>query len=1435
MKSRLAKIGRSGLLTCVLAIGWTEALAGERPEYAGGTIRHDSGITLEGVTTEEIEKSQTRYRRIVHVAQKLQYPKDATQARGFHLEILRNERTEKTTPEEHPDWIDRMMRDYNPVDTQETMKKMMSVPGVLVPGFGLAQAFGLGEELLEIGDKVAWSLGCGSSPDCLMWTATKFVKQESEGKETALTRKLAADLGVLPTNSTGEAYGELSAWGKRYGPRALPYIDVKVDQGNGKEKRESKGPGEIKAQRDGNLIKKTGQKLGQEISREGLAERIAEVSKTEKEKTRGGPLREYRRRMEARIEREVRADIYASLGTFVSFANPELGRVVAVGFPAVERLIDGLETILLGTATLASFGDVLGGAAALTKLLASLTGSEDALARDIRMIQRGLRAVSSQVIEVDKKVDYVMKRLDEVANTVARTHEEVRELGLRMEEMHSETMRQIGSQSKDIRQLGRYLMEVQKNEVLDRVAEVKSCVSVNEQTLPHTGRNGRVSEHLRCREKAFRLARDLAGRTIYTGLEMPDDLGAYFENARQYDAADSHWVAGHWRETAGTVVSAKVEALNSPTRYRGLFEKGEREAPELSAMRDGSAINPVIWHEGVEQYVELERQRGPDVPANDAMTRQLIDSAEQMKNLLKVIEDGNLAYDAMELHLWNGHLLVQVLRGLWSEYLKTKEYRFTTCTEKELKEARRGANGPSCFTEWSYGWPGNDDLVFEYWSNGYDEEHLPTGDPEKIQAMVRLLRANAGKNGVESEVREIEVPRLVWSVRDVEVVSEELGNHLIPPGLFKAVVNFPAIYGDVDVSWTGCLKIAVEHRIIGRRPFGTEVKRSCVGDEPRAHGSVERWRQFVKGGHLKHRIRPPRGEAEPTWCYLEGEASFLRNATYDGWPMVENWSLDGYAYIREGSLVLNQIGLTRGWDESHEWYSDPEIKKDAFRLSRYEVDNRYVRSVATDGSCEFHVLWGIGIDKGGFFPDTLYVDQRYYVQDPLEIGGHFTKEKIREVMARKGVKHDEAYREHKGAMLLFNATSRNKAYLKENLSQMIFHQEVEKIFDTVKREMVSDVRRGEWGSGNPDELESQKTVVDVAEYEIATQQTMARFVEWATGKANMRREVDLDWHEVVGLPAPAFFRTSLGDALRRPDASFRTSLGDALRRLDASWRAVQVLSRIVAGTCASTPGGASFEELTRDLASGEDVEDFLKFLKSDAAHESRFRSWTELRRHGLLGVSSAGLVEDAARLRERVGALDRWPLQTEVRLATYGEGAILLASLDAAMEVARGAARRSGVVVASENDAQGHELEAVRRRYGQAVATASRRELETELREHEIAIAMGTHDIEIMNVGRAEGSSPATTENIDATGVPIAWMHADNEISAFDVAVRNVSMTRHEALEPEEASELEKQAKENILRQVQSRIGDILGGRTCRPGIDEFDDGTKQLESIVVH
>ena len=1446
MKKQFLDYAQLGVLASALIIGCNGASAGERQNQPSEPVFHDGGITVKGLSTEKIEELQTLYRRIVHVAEKLKGPKNATTARGFFHEMLRSAREDKSRSAKHPAWIERMMRDSNPVDVGEQMRKMLSAAGEIVPGAGLVQAYDLDKKMMERVDRVVWDSGCGNSPDCLVWTAARFVKLEREGSDTANMRRFALDLDVLPTNSTRVAYGEPSAWGKRYGSGALEYIGEEIDEWNG-YKTKGERPEIVEAQEGGDLIRIAEETLGHKLSREGLEARIAEVPTEREEKARGGPLWEYQQWMKERIERELRADFYASLGTFVSFANPELGRVIAVGFPAVERLWDGVGTILRGGAMLATFGDVLGGAAALTKLVASLSGSEDALSRNIRMIQKGLETVSRQVRTVDRKVDFVIERLDEVAATLAKTHEEVRALGLRMETMHRETMRQFARQSRDIHQIGRYLIEVQRNELLDRVADVETCVQVNEELLLHTGRNDRVSEHLRCREKAFGLALDQAARPLYTGLVGPQDLWASLEDARPFDAADAHWLASHWRDTVETVVSSKVEARNRPTRFRGVFKKHEKEAPahrtaviELSAMRDESVFNPMIWYEAVEKYVRLERQRGLEVPANDQMTRKLIASAGQMKNLVRIIEDENLAYGAMELHLWNGHLLVQVLRGLWSEYLRTtKKYRFSTCTEAELEEATSGTSSPRCYADWSYGWLGNDDLVFGFWLNDYNEALLPIGNHEKIQAMVRILRANDGETGVESEVRTLEVPRSSFD-QNVNVVMDS-GNFLNAPEFWKQVqlggpVNFPAIYGDVSVSWTGCLTIVVEHRIAGRRPFGMEAKWSCVGDDPKVQGSVRRWRQFVGGGPLKLSFRPPRGEKNPTWCQIWSDTSFLRDAEFDGRPMVAENSFDGSALIRNGSLVLNQIGLTPGWDEPDKSYTIPEIKKDAFRLVRYAFDDTVSEDIHgrrvkfARNKCNFSVLWGTMVDLIGFFPDTLYVDKRYPVGDPLKIPGHYTNREDHEVVARRGMKHEENYREYNGAMLLFNATRKNVAYLKRNLARLIYQQEVEKIFDTVKQEMVTSIRTSDLGSSNQGEaLKHQKVVADVGEYKIATQAAMAQFLEWATDKTNMRKKVELDWHEVVGYPA---------------STSFRASLADAIHRLDDSWRAVQVLSRIVAGACTSTPGGVSFEELSRRLASGKDV---ITFLKSDSAEESRFRSWSELQRFGLLGVSSSGLAKDAARLRAKVGPLDTWPLQTEVWMKTNGRELILLASLDAAMALAREAARRSGVVISSKYDPKEHELEALQDKYGPTVVEVARESgvvisSENDLHEHEVEAVLQRYGRAVAEVPRWElrmalwaRQLPFVIDNIDAKGVPIAWLLSGDEESVLNVVAKNVSMTLLKTVQSEEAGEVGRQTRARFVRQMQSIVSDILSGRTCRPGIHMLEDGTKQLQSIVSH
>ena len=1345
-----------------------------------------------------MEKLRTESRRIVHIAEKLRWAEDPLKARAFVDQVQNRVRQLQSGRGQPTGWLSRWLQNYDAVTTRKELRTIMSASTVVAgavggptgtaagTGIGAVLTAGLDKAMWKKTDRVAWEGGCGGNDDCVMWSAQKFVEFELDGKETTELRKYAADLKVLPTNSKLDAYGEPSQWGRRQEGKTLEYVERRlrtIDAENNEPTDTQKA-----AQAQKNLLKIAEEKLQQKLSRETLEERIAEAGQAERRETGEGPLEKYQRIMVERVEREIRADIYGSIGTFASFADPELGRVIAIGFPAAERLAGGIDSILSGVIDLTSFGDVLGGAAALAKLVAGLDTTEDALARNMRMIQRGLGTVSDQVHSVDRKVSHVIEQLNDMAIQVAETHQEVLVLRLRMEKLHRKVDKWGQEHSADIGQIGLYLNEAEKNRVLDRMDDVDTCASVNQQTLLLGEQPDQRTRFLDCREKAYKLARSQATRNTYTGIVHPMTFEKFLKLSPRYDGEGAHWLPALWAESAATIARAKAEARERPTKYRGIFDEDEAQMEKSAAARTRLAaaglahpVNPTIWHEGVRQYARLEQHRVPGIPADDTTTRKLIDSAEDMKEVLRAIDDGNLAYGALELHLWNSHLVIQVLRQRWADYLATKEHKFTTCSRNVLEQARHGTTQQNCYADLSYGWVGNDDLVFDYWLNDYDERYLPREDAERIQAMVRMLKADDEVSSKEVEIES----SVVHYDEDVKIVTGDLGNRLYQSGfLSSGPTNFPAIYGDVEVSWTGCMKVGVEHRMKHRRPFGTEMKWACVGDEHGAGGSIVRWEEFLKGGQLKHSFRRPDGEIEETWCRLEGEASFLMNAKYRGRPMIKDWTIDGYADIRKGSLVLNQIGLTIGWNREDEWYRNSDIKRDAARLTRYVTGKALVGGVVETSKCSFHALWGIE-GENSLLPNLLTIEEKP---------------------------------KHSGAILLFEPTKHNIEYVENNLSKIVFNQEVEKIFHTVKREMVQAIRNT--GPGTRyigDAGEREKTIVDVAEYEFAAAQTMASFGEWAADDANLRRIVELDWHEVVGLPSPAWFRISLGDALNR---------------LDESWKAVQVLLRVASGSCSATPGGASLEELTRNLASGTDITNFLKRWET---HQSRFESWTDLRKHGLLGASTAGLTVDAARLKERIGALDSWPLQTETRLLTYGEGTIVLASVEAAMEIIRDAARRSGVVIASESDTENRELDAVRQTYGRALATMPKEQLEGALVEREIGVIIGSQDIEIVNASLVEKAPTAEKATSTAVGVPIAWRHAEKEISALGPAVRKAGLAMYGDDKSGETTQAEKEVTDNLRRVAQERIAGVLGGTMCRPGIHEFDDGMNLLESLTVH
>ena len=1410
----------------MLAMGWTAAPGLERAKTPEAATANEPIITLEGVAPAAMEKLRTEGRRIVDIAEKLRRAEDPLKAQAFVDQVQNRVRQLQNGRGQPPGWLNSWLQNYDAVKTRKELRKIMSVSAGVAgavggpvgtaasTGIGAVLTVGLDKAMLRKTDRMAWERGCGGNAGCLMWAAETFVEFELDGNVTPELRKYSADLKFLPTNSKLDAYDEPSQFGLSQKVKLLDYFERRLRTIDPAipEPPEPTDP-EKAAHAQKNVLKIAEEKLEQKLSRETFEERIAEVGQAERRETGEGPLEKYQRIMVERVEREIRADIYRSLGTFVSFADPELGRVIAIGFPAAERLGRGIDNILSGVIDLASFGDVLGGAAALTQLVAGLGTTEDALARNMRMIQRGLGTVSDQVHSVDRKVIHVIEQLNDIAIQVAETHQEVLELRLRMEKLHRKVDKWGQEHSADIAQIAVYLKEANKNVVLDRMDDVDTCANVNQQTLLLGEQPDQRTRFLECRDKAFKLARSQATRNIYTGIVEPTTFEEFLTLSPRYDGEGAHWLPALWSESAATIARAKEEARERPTKYRGIFDEDEAQVAKnatartrLAAVAHAQPVNPTIWHEGVRQYARLEQHRVPGIPADDTMTRKLIDSAEDMKEVLRAIDDGNLAYGALELHLWNSHLVIQVLRQRWADYLATKEHKFTTCSKKVLEQARHGTTEQNCHADLPYGWLGNNDLVFDYWLNDYDERYLPREDAERIQAMVRLLKAN---DEVRSKEVEIESP-VVHYDEDVKIVTGQFGNELFQPGFWAQLMSdgpteFPAIYGDVEVSWTGCTKVGVEHRMKDRRPFGTEIKWACVGDEHGAGGSIVRWEEFLKGGQLKRSFRRPDGETRATWCTLAGEASFLRSAEYRGQAMIEDWdwTMDGHAKIREGSLVLNQLGLTLGWDREDGWYRNSDIKRDAARLTRYEAGPAMAGGQVVRSKCSFHALWGIeGVDW--LLPNLLTIEEN------IDYRGVPPK-------TREDGKPVERYTKHMGSILLFEPTKHNIEYVENNLSEIVFNQEVEKIFHTVKREMVQAIRST--GPGTRyigDTGEREKTVVDVAEYEFAAAQTMASFGEWAAGDVNLRRTVELDWHEVVGLPSPAWFRISLGDALNR---------------LDESWKAVQVLLRVASGSCSATPGGASLEELTRNLASGTDI---TNFLKRSETHQSRFESWTDLRKHGLLGASSAGLTVDAARLKERIGALDSWPLQTETRLLTYGEGTIVLASVEAAMEIIRDAARRSGVVIASESDTENRELDAVQI-YGRALATMPKEQLEGALVEREIGVIIGSQDIEIVNASLLEKAPTAEMATSNAVGVPIAWRHAEKEISALGPAVRKAGLAAYGDDKSGETAEAEKEVTDTMLRVVQERIVGVLSGTMCRPGIYEFDEGMKLLESLTVH
>ena len=1385
--------------------------------------------TMTYAQAEDFEPVETpRLNHIVQIVKKLQYPTSFGAAQLLYDELEAADRSQKNLK---PIWPD-----LSPVEQERRVNKIISSAMSLLPGpVGIVSVEALRSKTDEGINMARWQYGCGRSIECTTWTAVKYESLYYNRKQTTDIKGLAETLKIdEPDNSEVTSGDRLEL---------IPILE-------GLESKEYFGftpSPEPPGKRKENLLEEAEEYFGHPISKKSFERKINDLPKvTEEEKKHKefSPLQKMQQRHEARIQRAIRTDIYRSIGKIITPLDPELGKIAAVGFPAVERLTAGFLDLASAGFSMVAFGDVLGGAAALISLFAE--SGPDPIYTEISAIQKGLGTVSKQIGAVDKKVNHIMKQLDDMAMMQVKTSQQLEDMAKSLENMHSEVLREINRQSNLIGQLAIYLLAQEKDDVLDKLRVVEDCSNVHVESR-QTGEDNDIqkADFRNCRQKAYSLSSDVASRSISTGASLPNDLTGYLD--KKFTHEQAFWIAARWRNAAITVIDARKKALEIPQNYRGIFEKEDgtsKGIPEVTINK--VFFNPKIWSDGVELYVKLERERSQDIAANDNHIDGLLESGEHMQKLLNMFDNENLAYDAMELHLFNGHLFVQTLKGLWTEYMSEKRDEISD-DKKNRKNFKEFFGQLQSVGYWDFNW------LFEYWLNDYDETYVPIDNPEKLRSVFLIATAH---EDVTTEFEMKSSPQADYGVSEFQIHLYEGGNivygpkskilKVFPSPFSRKEVKFPAIFGKFSASWKGCFEVELKYFVKGHEPFGKETKKICViEDADKADLEFEMGGPLVfdvgKRGPLEHCAL---GLGELHIMSLDEEPMFRTTGALAGKVIAK-------VLIRKGSLVLNQTGLSLGWDEPDPYHSEESgIMKDAYRIISHGPEN-----------CKFYMLSGMPEEKP-FFSDRLKIawgfakDPKFRTADTKN-GGEVNKKK------------EESELREEGPTLLFEPTERNEEFLKNNLAELIFNQKVKKIFENAKRKMRNS---------------DSQMVPNFKELEYATQVMMREFGIWATDDANITKKVKLYLDEVVGFPY----------------LSMEFSLKEVLSRLNKSWEAVQILSRIASGSCSFTPGGTSFSALASNLASGDDVK---KFLKDD------FDSWRELRELGLLGVSRKGLRESAYMLRERIGALDgRWPLLNEISVLTYDGGMILLASVDAAMDLVRFAAREHAPESTVKSDTtitrRNFEAEFAKRlitihedingskkiyftnmskwnlwlrefldstppwsdRYTslQPESLLSDREIEELLRtpartpaSTQESLVLKLLEFEELALSELFPFTPSalselfpfitqncqncffrsggTVSKILGAGVPIAWVHKDEEISVIDFVIRklfNVD-TLSEDLNSENSPELVRSTEADNLRSlVQNTVLDILERPLCRPGISEFEDGIKLLKSI---
>ena len=1141
---------------------------------------------------------------------------------------------------------------------------------------------------------------------------------------------------------------------------------------------------------------------------------------------------------------------FGSLAHAIGMKNPDLAAVVGA-LPHAYRMAKGaraLTNIGGGLAALTSpmgllaLADLARGAANLASLVLGFDQADPArimfeealldIQGQLGEIGQNLSNVSRQIQGVSRSVELLNTRLDAVIRIQLDTQASVQELSAALNDMHRELSDQLSGMTAAMRRSEALATIRDDQNLFDRYErDLRACRDQANIWLQRAGRGAMEyqmsSDYVACVSTAVTLSTKVAAGPLYNGAAMfrstPSQIRNVFVMDGQGARAGDRLVA-LWPQAAAAVLedSELLAAAEFPKKW----------------------INPSVWRRGVDGIAWLlsvgDRVDLAPAPGIDDVMRL----GKEMNQFGEIVLREDLARKALVRHQQQGYWLRQTLHGLWKEYMDAM--------------LRAG-----------YGDPAASDLFFYYWMSDFNWAliaDLPTHDK---QALVSLIDVRPHveapwviRNGETREVKQISGVRYFQNI-EIYRGGPPAGNprfidlefHSRPEtraGYFAAMrgrgdfeySSIPVVFGTIGVQLPDCITTTLEYRgLENGNVYARENAEICASsdltEEVQSHlgPSIEMFRRSVH----ERNFAPGEGYC---WVDIGGENSRLMFEGIRQEGKGDRPRRSPYYIVRRGGLVIhghhpglwlgrrwfderaglrNHAGLSMlldahpyltqeldgngylvvGGDErgaGYLWDLKWRIAAYPFVLFRHEVPDSARFNFGglepltySKNRCTYFSLSGIPNDA---VPDGFFLDMNEdlaiwrYREDAFAATGREIEEG-QKIVGLPALNFPAA-----GAAFTFRDSDTNLDWLKDNISELIWEERVSSMLSSLAKDLFFAMRRG---------FIDTELQVYRKEFEGAARNYIEMFKDWLW--ENRRPEID----QIVG-------------------------------RLDDSWRAAQLMGRVTIGDCVLSPGGEDVLRLLEGLASGEDVQAFLEPGKGMSG-TGRLGTWKELFGVGLLtGASEIGVsgrAEAAESLRARLGDMSRWPVQRETGIVTFwtppsaSESRIahmaVTAPVEAAIEIAREAARDAGIVMVSPRRPTSTEAAIVKQRTGVVVGWMGEVPLRKEFQRVARAIPNEESDggnFHVVLAWEEDGAHFSVIDNVllgtnltdPDDDIPSEWLHGI-ELLSGSVGVYS---------EPGILTD----PKLRMANSFDLRVQVLLSGQACRPGLSIVQEGIEALELI---